>query len=100
MYLSCNFPAVLLGKRHPMKGMATARLKKAVWLLTGWLLLAAGCVGLFLPIPGGVLLIVLSLVVLSSEYVWANHLIGRLRGRFPKTVTAVEKYSGRTVSAD
>ena len=79
--------------------MATARLKRVVWLMVGWLLLLAGAVGLFLPFPG-VALIVLGLIVLSGEYVWANHLIGRLRGRFPKTVSAVEKYSGRAATAD
>lgn len=81
-----------------MVGMATARFKRAIWLLAGWSLLAAGCVALFLPFPGAAL-IVLGLLVLSSEYVWAHNLIGRLRGRFPKTVSAMEKYSGRAASA-
>jgi uncharacterized membrane protein YbaN (DUF454 family) len=78
--------------------MATARLKRVVWLLAGWTLLLAGCVGLFLPFPGAAL-IVLGLLVLSTEYVWAHNLIGRLRGRFPRTVSAMEKYSGRSASA-
>ena len=81
-----------------MVGMATARLKRVVWLIAGWTLLLAGCVGLFLPIPG-VALIVLGLLVLSGEYVWAHNLLGRLRGRFPRTVTAMEKVSGRSPSA-
>ncbi len=79
--------------------MATARLKRAIWLLAGWALLLAGCVGLFLPFPG-VALIVLGLLTLSSEYVWANHLVARLRNRFPKTVGAVERYSGKAAGAD
>jgi uncharacterized membrane protein YbaN (DUF454 family) len=74
--------------------MATARIKRVIWLLVGWTLLIAGAVGLFLPLPG-VALIVLGLLVLSSEYVWAHNLLGRLRGRFPKTVGAMEKYSSK-----
>ena len=31
----------------------------------------------------------------ATEYVWAHNLIGRLRGRFPKTVHAMERYAGR-----
>lgn len=76
--------------------MATARLKRAVWLLTGWTLLVVGAVGFFLPIPGGAALIVVALLVLSTEYVWAHNLVGRLRGRFPKTVSAMERYSSRS----
>ncbi len=82
-----------------MENMAITRLKRAIWLMVGWVLLVAGFVGLFLPFPGFALL-VLGLIVLSSEYVWANHLIGRLRGRFPKTVSAVERYSGKAAAAD
>lgn len=81
-----------------MVGMATARLKRVVWLLAGWTLLLAGCVGLFLPFPGAAL-IVLGLLVLSTEYVWAHNLIGRLRGRFPRTVSAMEKVSGRSATS-
>lgn len=77
-----------------MGHMATARVKRAVWILCGWALLVAGAVGLFLPFPG-VALIVLGLLVLSTEYVWAHNLIGRLRDRFPKTVSAMERYSSR-----
>lgn len=75
--------------------MATAQVKRVFWLLAGWTLLVAGAVGLFLPFPGAAL-IVLGLLVLSTEYVWAHSLIGRLRGRFPKTVTAMERYSSKT----
>jgi uncharacterized membrane protein YbaN (DUF454 family) len=79
--------------------MATARFKHVVWVLSGWALLVAGFIGLFLPIPG-VALIVLGLLVLSSEHGWAHNLIGRLRNRFPKTVSAMERYSTRTASGD
>lgn len=74
--------------------MVATQIKRVVWLIAGWTLLLAGMVGLFLPFPG-VALIVLGLLALSTEYVWAHNLIGRLRGRFPKTVGAMEKYSSR-----
>src|ERR1035437_9375274 len=79
---------------HPMGDMATARVKRVLWQLAGWMLLAVGAVGFFLPFPGAAL-VVLGLLVLSTEYVWAHNLIGRLRGRFPKTVHAMERYAGR-----
>jgi uncharacterized membrane protein YbaN (DUF454 family) len=82
-----------------MEHMATARFKHAVWIMSGWALLVAGFIGLFLPFPG-VALIVLGLLVLSSEYVWAHNLIGRIRNRFPKTVSAMERYSSRTATGD
>lgn len=82
-----------------MERMATARFKHAVWIISGWALLVAGFIGLFLPIPGAAL-IVLGLLVLSSEYVWAHNLIGRLRNRFPKTVSAMERYSSRAAAGD
>ena len=82
-----------------MKHMATARFKHAVWVMSGWALLVAGLIGLFLPFPG-VALIVLGLLVLSSEYVWAHNLIGRIRRNFPKTVRAMERYSSRTAAGD
>jgi hypothetical protein len=82
-----------------MVHMATTRFKHVVWVLSGWALLVAGVVGLFLPLPG-VALIALGLLVLSSEYVWAHNLIGRLRNRFPKTVSAMERYSTRPAGGD
>ncbi len=78
-----------------MGHMATAKVKRAVWLMCGWALLVAGVVGFFLPIPG-VALAVLGLLVLSTEYVWAHNLLGRVRDRFPKTVSAMERVSSRS----
>jgi uncharacterized protein YqgC (DUF456 family) len=43
-----------------------------------------GIVGLFLPILQGVLFILIGLVILSTEYVWAHHLLARIKERFPK----------------
>jgi uncharacterized protein len=41
-------------------------------------------VGLFLPILQGVLFLLVGLIILSSEYVWAHNLMAKLRQRFPK----------------
>ena len=58
--------------------------KRVLILVTGWGFIVLGIVGLFLPILQGVLFILVGLVILSSEYVWAHHLLARLKERFPK----------------
>ena len=42
-----------------------------------------GIVGLFLPVLQGILFILIGLIILSSEYVWAHHLLEKLKKRFP-----------------
>jgi uncharacterized membrane protein YbaN (DUF454 family) len=59
-------------------------LKRALVLSVGWGFILLGIAGLFLPVLQGVLFLLMGLVILSSEYVWAHHLITRLRQRFPK----------------
>lgn len=61
-----------------------AHIKRALALSVGWGFIVLGIVGLFLPVLQGVLFLLIGLVILSSEYVWAHHLITRLRQRFPK----------------
>jgi uncharacterized membrane protein YbaN (DUF454 family) len=61
-----------------------AYVKRALVLSLGWGFILLGIVGLFLPVLQGVLFLLIGLVILSSEYVWAHHLITRLRQRFPK----------------
>lgn len=58
--------------------------KRVLILIVGWGFILLGIVGLFLPILQGVLFLVIGLIVLSSEYVWAHHLLARLRKHFPK----------------
>ena len=57
--------------------------KRILLLILGWSFIALGIVGLFLPILQGVLFILIGLVILSSEYVWAHRLLTKLRDRFP-----------------
>lgn len=58
-------------------------LKRAAVLITGWAFILLGIVGLFLPILQGILFLLIGLIILSTEYVWAHHLLLRLR-KYPK----------------
>jgi uncharacterized protein len=58
--------------------------KRILILIVGWAFILLGIVGLFLPILQGVLFLLVGLIILSSEYVWAHRLLTRLRKRFPK----------------
>jgi uncharacterized membrane protein YbaN (DUF454 family) len=59
-------------------------MKKAVALLAGWLFIVLGVIGLFLPFMQGILFLMIGLTILSSEYVWAHHLLTKVRTRFPR----------------
>jgi uncharacterized membrane protein YbaN (DUF454 family) len=58
--------------------------KRILVLVMGWGFILLGIVGLVLPVLQGVLFLVIGLLILSSEYVWAHHLLARLRQYFPK----------------
>lgn len=60
-----------------------AKAKKVARQMLGWGFILVGIVGLFLPIMQGVLFLIVGLVILSSEYVWAARLLQKLRTRFP-----------------
>lgn len=60
------------------------RAKRILILIVGWGFILLGIVGLVLPILQGVLFLLVGLIILSSEYVWAHHLLTKLRQRFPK----------------
>jgi uncharacterized membrane protein YbaN (DUF454 family) len=68
-----------------------ARIKRVLVLIVGWCFILLGIVGLFLPILQGVLFLLIGLIILSSEYVWAHHLLSKLRQRFPKLSTAADE---------
>jgi uncharacterized membrane protein YbaN (DUF454 family) len=63
-------------------------LKRVLILVAGWAFILLGIVGLFLPILQGVLFLLIGLLLLSSEYVWAHHLLGKLRARFPESASS------------
>ncbi len=65
--------------------------KKILIQVTGWIFIVLGIVGLFLPILQGVLFLLVGLMILSSEYAWAHHLLTRLRERFPKISSTADQ---------
>jgi uncharacterized protein len=67
------------------------RIKRVLVLIVGWCFILLGIVGLFLPILQGVLFLFIGLFILSSEYVWAHHLLSKLRQRFPKLSDSADK---------
>jgi len=58
--------------------------KRILVLIAGWSFILLGIVGVFVPILQGVLFLLVGLIILSSEYVWAHHLLSKIRERFPK----------------
>jgi len=65
--------------------------KRWIALVAGWGFVLVGVVGLFLPVLQGMLLLLIGLVILSSEYVWAHKLLAKLRARFPKAASKVHE---------
>ena len=59
------------------------QIKRVVVLVVGWMLIAFGIVGLFLPVLQGVLFILLGLYVLSRESETAHRWLQRGRKRYP-----------------
>ena len=72
--------------------------KRWLILLTGWGFVLLGIAGLFLPILQGILFLLIGLVVLSSEYVWAHSLLTKLQNRFPKMAVQMQRASEKARS--
>ena len=69
--------------------------KRILALIIGWVFILFGIVGLFLPVLQGILFILIGLTILSTEYVWAHHLLAKLRQRFPKIAHAADHASAK-----
>jgi uncharacterized membrane protein YbaN (DUF454 family) len=69
----------------------TQIVKRVLWIASGWAFLLLGVVGLFLPFVQGILFMMIGLIILSSEYVWAHRLLSRLRERFPRLAGVAER---------
>jgi uncharacterized membrane protein YbaN (DUF454 family) len=72
--------------------------KKALALVIGWAFIVLGVIGLFVPFMQGILFLMIGLTILSGEYVWAHHLLTKVRARFPRLAIfsdrATEKATG------
>jgi uncharacterized membrane protein YbaN (DUF454 family) len=60
------------------------RIKRIGILVLGWAFILLGIAGLFLPVLQGILFLLIGLIILSSEYVWAHKLLAKIKARFPK----------------
>ncbi len=69
--------------------------KRILVLIVGWGFILVGIAGLFLPIIQGILCILIGLIILSSEYVWAHRLLQKLKSKFPKIAHASEEATER-----
>jgi uncharacterized membrane protein YbaN (DUF454 family) len=65
--------------------------KKTILVLFGWVFILLGVIGLFLPILQGVLFLLIGLLILSSEYVWAHRLLLKIRNRFPAVAKRLDE---------
>jgi uncharacterized membrane protein YbaN (DUF454 family) len=74
--------------------MRTAAKRLAV-LLVGWGFILLGIAGLFLPVLQGILFILIGLIILSSEYVWAHKMLQRPRSRFPGVARKADEAQAR-----
>jgi uncharacterized membrane protein YbaN (DUF454 family) len=74
------------------------KLKRIAVVLVGWMFLLLGIAGLFLPILQGILFILIGLMILSTEYVWAHHLLGKLKARFPRLAHAADSASHKATA--
>jgi uncharacterized membrane protein YbaN (DUF454 family) len=73
--------------------------KRAMVIAAGWALMLLGLTGIILPIIPGIPFLVIGLLILSGEYVWAERLLGLVRRRFPKMTRSAEKQRDRWTNA-
>jgi uncharacterized protein len=69
-------------------------------VLFGWGFILLGVIGLFLPILQGVLFLLIGLLTLSSEYVWAHRLLLKIWNRFPAVARRWDRGSGNDPQID
>ena len=61
----------------------TRKFKRWLAILAGWVFIALGVAGLFLPFLQGLLFLLIGITILSAEYAWARNILRKLRERFP-----------------
>lgn len=70
-------------KAHPPKPLR-ARWKRLLILLTGWLFIFLGVLGIFLPILQGILFLAVGFYLLSLESPWVHRKMEQVRQRYPR----------------
>ena len=75
-----------------------SRTTQVLLLIAGWGFILLGIVGLFLPFLQGVLFLLIGLIILSSQYVWAHKLLTKMRERFPKIAGAADQAAARAAA--
>ena len=68
-------------------------IKRWLMIAAGWFFIVLGIAGLFLPVLQGILFLLIGLLILSSEYVWAHRILSRLRQRFPRVTHRADAIS-------
>jgi len=76
----------------------SAAWKRIAIIITGWVFIALGIAGLFLPVLQGILFLLVGLVILSTEYHWARRLLGYVRNRFPKLDSVIKAAHDKAAS--
>jgi uncharacterized membrane protein YbaN (DUF454 family) len=59
-------------------------LRRIYIIAVGWFFMLLAVAGWILPILPGWLFFAIGLLILSTEYAWAHHLVQRTKERFPK----------------
>jgi len=70
-------------------------LKRIGVLALGWGFILVGFAGLFLPVIQGILCLLIGLFILSTEYVWAHHLLQKVKVRFPRIAAHFDRAKDR-----
>ncbi len=65
--------------------------KRLALVSAGWIAITLGAAGLFLPVLPGILLLLVGLWILSSEYHWARRWSTKLRERFPEAARKCQR---------
>ena len=65
-------------------------MKKVGFTVSGCIAIVLGIAGLAIPFIPGLVFILLGLVILSSQYVWARQALAWLRGKFPTAINLAD----------
>jgi len=61
-----------------------SQVKRLLRIVFGWIFVAFGIAGLFLPFLQGILFLLIGLYLLSHDSRWARRLFLRIKERYPK----------------